>query len=133
MKNNKFIRIALIIAACLLIGFVSFKAFTPNSDGTITVEVVKLDGTIDKSKDIDFNEGEKLVDLISENFDNFDYSTSEFGTFVNGIESIKNASDFSTFVSIYVDDKMSEVGLDSIEFKDGTLISFRDMKNTYNG
>ena len=33
-------------------------------------------------------------------------------------------SDWSTFISIYVNDEMSMVGLNDIKFEDGTKISF---------
>ena len=40
------------------------------------------------------------------------------------IEDFTTPSDWSTYISIYVDNKMSQVGLLEIEFMDGTLISF---------
>ena len=39
------------------------------------------------------------------------------------IEDYNTPADWSTFIRIYVDNKMSEVGLSDIEFKDGTKIS----------
>ena len=39
------------------------------------------------------------------------------------IETLETPEDFSKFICIYVDDKMSEVGIEDIEYTDGTKIS----------
>ena len=41
------------------------------------------------------------------------------------IEVFYNADDYSTFISIYVDNELSMVGILDIEFEDGTIISFK--------
>jgi len=41
------------------------------------------------------------------------------------IEDYVTPSDWSTFIMIYVDGQMSEVGLKDIKYKDGTLITFQ--------
>ena len=40
------------------------------------------------------------------------------------IDKFTTPSDWSTFISIYVNDEMSMVGINEIEFTDGTKISF---------
>ena len=122
MKKNNILKLVLtivalaaIVSVVILIG----RGFSSKSDGTITVEVVALDGSIIKSKDIDFNEGEKLADLIQSNFDNVVIE----GTMIMAIEDYTTPSDWSTFLSIKVDGVESMVGITEIEFTDGTKIS----------
>jgi len=43
---------------------------------------------------------------------------------IMSIETFTTPSDWSTFISIYVNDEMSMVGLLDIKFEDGTKISF---------
>lgn len=122
MKKNNILKLVLtIIALAALISVVILigRGFSSKSDGTITVEVVALDRSIIKSKDIDFNEGEKLVDLIQSNFDNVVVE----GTMIMAIEDYTTPSDWSTFLSIKVDGVESMVGITEIEFTDGTKIS----------
>lgn len=95
------------------------KSFKPNYDGIITVEVIGLDGDTIKEKELEFNEGDLLMDLIEDNFENVTYQNGMIMT----IENYQTPADWSTFISIYVDDKMSEVGLAEIKFVDGTKIS----------
>ena len=47
------------------------------------------------------------------------------------IETIENADDWSTYISIYVDDVESQVGIASIEFTDGMKISLKLIENPY--
>ena len=106
--------IALVVGVFLL-----GKGFSSNSDGTITVEVVALDGSIIRSENIEFSEGDTLVTLIEENFDNVVIDQGMIMT----IEDYVTPSDWSTFLSIKVDDVESMVGITSISFTDGTKIS----------
>lgn len=111
------IALALIVVCIILIT----KPFGAKYDGKITVEVVELDGNVMKTKEIGFNAGDELVSLVEENFDNV---LIENGMIMN-IENYITPSDWSTFLSIYVDNEMSMVGIADIEFTDGTVISFR--------
>ena len=106
-----------VVVLCLAIYFIS-SSFKSNSDGEITVIVEMLDGTVEKEKTIEFNEGDELVTLISENFDNVVFDNG----MIMAIESYTTPSDWSTFLCVYVDGNMSMVGLSEIEFTDGTEI-----------
>lgn len=126
MKKIIFKVIISIIALAVLgtaIYFVT-KAFEPKSDGTIVVEVIDLDGQTIKSKEIEFVVGDELTVLIQENFANVTYDDG----MIVSIENYTTPSDWSTFLSLYVDDEMSMVGLAQVEFKDGTIISLRITK-----
>lgn len=117
-----------ILAVCIILGG---KEFTPNYDGEITVEVVDKDGTVVKEKEIKFNEEDTLINLVKNNFDNVKISGEGEYQMVDSIETIKNESDWSFYISIYVNDVESAVGIASIEFKDGTKISFKLIANPY--
>ena len=117
-----------ILAVCIIVGT---KSFTPNYDGKIIVEVVDIDGTLIKKEQIKFNAGDTLIKLISENFNNVVTSGEGEWQMIDKIESIENASDWSTYISIYVDDVESQVGIASIEFVDGTKISLKLIENPY--
>ena len=114
------VAIAIIVAVYIILA----KPFAPNSDGSIQVVLVDLDGTIVSEKEIEFNKGDSLLDLISENYENV---VEEDGMILS-IDSFTTPSDWSTFISIYVNDEMSMVGIKDIEFTDGTKISFVNTK-----
>ena len=105
-----------VIVLCVVLLHNSFK---PDYDGIVTVEVIDLDGSIIKKKEIDFKENDQLMNLIENNFNNVTYQNG----MIMSIEDYNTPSDWSTFLSIYVDDEMSMVGLADIVFIDGTKIS----------
>lgn len=100
-------------------------------DGTIIVDVIDLDGKEMKKKSIGFKEGETLVQLIEANFENVVFEDTGYGPFLKEIEGYKTPDDWSSYISVYVDNEYSQVGIGLIEFEDGTYISFRI--ETYNG
>ncbi len=117
-----------ILAVCIIIGG---KSFSAKYEGKIIVEVVDIDGTVIKKEKIQFGEGDTLVQLISDNFDNVVVTGEGEWQMIQEIESIKNASDWSEYISIYVDDAESQVGIASIKFTDGTKISLKLIENPY--
>ena len=107
--------VGIIVLAVVLV-FIASK-FVSKDDGKITVEFINGDVKVEEV--IGFEEGESIEDLLKENFDNVVF---EDGMLMS-IEDYVTPSDWSTFISVYVDDVMSEVGLLQVEFKDGTKIS----------
>lgn len=101
--------------------FICSCSFTSDDKGTITVELVELDQTVAITKEIKFNEGDELVSLLEANFENV---VVKDGMLIS-IEHFKNADDWSTWICIYVDNEMSNYGVTQLQFKDGTIISFR--------
>lgn len=124
--NNRKNRILTMILS--LVGVIVFviasvmvsRQFASKSDGQIQVQLIDLEGNITKEKEIEFDKGDTLQYLLEENFDNV---VIENGMLMS-IENFITPLDWSTFISIYVDNEISPVGLLDIEFKDGTLISF---------
>ncbi len=123
MKKILIMIVSTVIAIGVIIGsyVLIAKPFEAKYDGNITVEVLDLEGNTIKSKEIGFIEGDTLVSLVEANFDNV---LIKDGMIMN-IEDYETPSDWSTFLSIYVDNEMSMVGILDIVFKDGTIISFR--------
>ena len=111
-----------VLVACFIIASSVIKA---QGDGTISVEVVALDGNIMREKDIVFYEGDTLQKLIEENFESVVIEDTGYGPFIKAIEGYVTPEDWSSYISIYVDDIYSEVGLGDIVFVDGTVISLR--------
>lgn len=119
-KNFKKVLVTVVAAIVLVVGvFVIKDNFTSTAVGKIQVELVDLEGNA-RTKSIAFEEGDTLVSLIESNYENV---VIEDGMIMT-IEDFTTASDWSTFISIYVNDEMSMVGIKEIEFTDGTKISF---------
>ena len=116
--------VILVVVMLTAIYFIT-KEFTPDYDGTITVEVIGLNNEVVKSKEIEFNKGDKLVDLVAENFDNFIVENSEYGAYIVNIENIIKAEDSYVYVAIYVNGEYASSGLDTLEFNDGDKITFK--------
>ena len=110
-----------VIGVCLLVacGIILSKSFVSKTDGKVYVELVNLDGAIIKEEEIEFKKGDLLIDLIDSNFENVKMETG----MLMCIEDYITPSDWSTFISIYVDGEASMVGLADIEFENGTKIS----------
>lgn len=133
-KKQKTLTIILSIVAVTILAFciiVGRNSFTSKYDGKIIVEVIDIDGKVIKKEQIKFGEGDTLVKLVSDNFDNVEVTGEGEWQMIQEIESIKNASDWSEYISIYVNDVESQVGIASIEFTDGTKISFKLIENPY--
>lgn len=105
-----------IIVLAVVIVFISSK-FVSKDDGEITVEFINGDKKVEEV--IGFKENETIDQLLKENFDNVSFKDGMLMT----IEDYETPSDWSTFISVYVDGEMSEVGLLQIEFTDGMKIS----------
>lgn len=120
MNKMKKWLVTVVAVVVLALGVVAISSnFTSKGLGEIQVELVDLEGN-KESKTIVFNEGDTLVSLIEENYDNVVIKDG----MLMSIEDFTTASDWSTFISINVDDEMSTVGIKEIEFTDGTKISF---------
>lgn len=130
MKQRKLIAIissivaVVILVACIILINNNYQA---KYDGKIEIEVVDLDGDIIEEKRIKFASGDTLEGLITERFDDVVFE----GGMLMDIEGYQTPDDWSTFICVYVDDKMSDVGISDIKFEDGTIISLRITENMY--
>ena len=114
-----------IIALCYVL---IAKPFASKCDGVITVEYVSVEGEILKSKEIEFFEGDTMDVLLKENFNNVSFENGMIMT----IEDYVTPSDWHTFISVYVNDEMSMVGLLEVQFEDGTKISLKITEYVWN-
>ena len=118
----------LCLAALIVVVVIKNTEQKAKGDGTIIVELLDIDNSMIKSKDIIYFEGDTLTLLISDNFENV--------VFDNGmlmeIEDYKTPADWSTFISVYVNDEMSMVGISNIVIADGMKISLIITEYIYN-
>ncbi len=121
MKNKKvlwaLLAVIVIAAAYILIA----RPFTPKGDGSITVTVTDVDQKVLKEKKIVFNSGDKLTDLVKNNFDNV---LIDNGMLMN-IESLVTPADWSQFISILINGEMAMEGIETLPYKDGDKLEFR--------
>ena len=90
-----------------------------SGSGKVKIEFVDLDGSVLKEEVVDFDEQDTLKGLIELNFNNVVF---ERGMLME-IEDYKTPSDWKTFISVYVDGKMSMVGISDIVLDDGMIVS----------
>ena len=126
MKDKKKLILTIILSLVAVVIFVGASIlinnqFKPQNDGQIQVELIDLEGNTTIKKSIDFKEGDTLLSLLEGNFGNV---VMDNGMLMS-IESFSTSSDWSTFISLYVDNQMSMVGLNDIKFSNGTVISIR--------
>ncbi len=114
-----------VLAICVMMILAGCQA----SDGlSFKVEVVDLNGTVLLSTHIIFDEDDatNVVDLIDEEL-NLDYSTSAYGTFVNGLSDFYPTEynvTYNYYYALYVNDEMSMTGIDNVVLEDDMKISF---------
>ncbi len=129
MKNKKvlwaILAVIVIAAAYILIA----KPFTPKGDGSITVKVTDIDQKLIKEKKIVFKTGDKLTDLVKNNFSNV---VIDNGMLMK-IESLDTPSDWAQFIAIWTNGKLAEVGIETLPYADGDVLEFRMTVNEYAG
>jgi hypothetical protein len=76
-------------------------------------------------------EEENMVKTVTDNFKNVIVTGEGEWQMIQKIETIENSSDWSKYISIYVNDIESPVGIASIKFTDGMKISLKLIGNPY--
>ena len=121
--SKKFKKIVLTIISLLVLVLGSLylsNNFPSKTQGDVLIELIDIEGNISDSRQIEYQEGDTLVSLVESNYDNVLIENGMLMT----IEDFETASDWSTFISIYVNDEMSMVGINDIMFDNNTKISF---------
>ena len=119
---KKIIIVCALCVALLSTIFVINKVNKAKSDGVIIVEVIDKNDNLIKSKNIEFKEGDILLDLVKNNFSGVQTQSFSYGEIILSIEGI--TTDFNTsYFSILVNGEASMVGISQIELKDGIKIS----------
>jgi len=101
-----------------------------NDGSSFTVEVVSIENTTLLSEDIIFLEDDErtIVEIIDEVVD-LDYSTSQWGIFINGIGGFyptEYGVTYNYYYMILVDGEASKVGIDLVELSDDMVITFQE-------
>ena len=121
-KKKLIIKMVLSIICFFALTFIviaSKNAFESKADGEIQVVYVDVEGNTISDKIIKFKEKDTLVKLLQDNYNNVVIENSMIMSF----EDFNTPSDWSQFISIYVNDEMSMVGILEIEFENNTKIS----------
>ena len=129
MKNKKVLWAILAVIVIAAAWIIIAKPFTPKGDGSITVKVTDLDQKLIKEKKIVFNTGDKLVDLLKNNFDNVLFDN---GMIMN-IESLVTPADWAQYITIWINGEFAMEGLETLPYKDGDVLELRMTVNEYAG
>ena len=109
----------LCLAALIVVVVIKNTEQKAKGDGTIIVELLDIDNSMIKSKDIIYFENDTLTQLITDNFDNVVFDKG----MLMEIENYKTPADWSTFICVYVNGEMSMVGISDIVIANGMKIS----------
>ena len=132
MKKNTIttiLTVSLSVIAIIVLS-VSLSLISPNchkakADGQIVLEYVN--GDFNKKVNVQYFTGDVITDLVSKSFSNVTYKDG----MIMSIEDYVTPEDWSTFICIYVNEQMSEVGLSQIKYENNMKISFVITKNNY--
>ena len=122
-KKKLIIKIVLSVVCLFVLMFVAFllkDAFTPKYDGEIQFIFVDYEGNIIIEEKLEYKKEQTLVEIFQENYENVIVENG----MVMSFEDYNTPADGSNFILIYVNDEMSMVGINDIEFENGTKISF---------
>ena len=117
----------LCLAALIIVLVIKNTDQKAKVDGTIIVELLDIDNSIIKSKEVGYYVDDTLTQLIIDNFDNVVFDKG----MLMEIEDYKTPADYSTFLCVYVNGEMSMVGISDIEIANGMKISLIITENTY--
>lgn len=123
MKKTKLLTVVLSsVAFVLLIGFFVWTRLpkAANAQGEVILQYVSLTNEIIEEHTVEFFEGDVLIDLVTETFDNVTVEDGMILTF----EDYVTPSDWATFLGIKVNGEDSAVGILDIVLTDGMVVSF---------
>lgn len=127
MKTFKKIIISFIIIFIIIISIIVYKNVLNNnkkSSGTVTIEIIDSLNQISRNT-YDFSSSDTLWDIIKENYE-VRYEQTIYGITLYDIANIK--TDFvHNYLSFYINDEYSTLGISNILLKDGMIFSIREM------
>ena len=121
-KLNLILTIAISVVAAIGLFFVVYfitSGTKADSEGKVVIELIDIDESIIKTKEIEFYVEDTLSKVISDNFENVVFDKG----MLMSIENYVTPTDWSTFISVYVNGKMSMVGINDIKLEDGLKVS----------
>lgn len=133
-KKNSELILKILISAILIIGLtvgcgLLLKKYSSISDGIIYVQVVDKEGKLAIDDEWEFFEGDTALSVLQEHYE-IRSDDSWGSTFIYDIDDIKTDGN-QYFLSLYVNDEMSMVGIDLVELVDGVVIKFEVTLNEY--
>ena len=134
MEKNKSIIIKIVfsvIGILIVVGayFLISGLAGAKYDGEITIELKDENGELLEQKDISFNEGDKLDQLLIEAFgDELEYETTEmYGMNISKIGNLETqyADAYMIYIAIYQNGEYANFGVSFLPFEDGDIITFK--------
>lgn len=129
-KKNLFVKIGisvvcvLVLVVCaILIG----RQFVPSYDGQITIKLVNVSGEVVDEKTIGFNAGDKLEDLLKENYDHVVLGTDNMAGMLLEIDELKTVMEENTWIVYELNGVDPMVGMFTVEFKDGDVFTIKEV------
>lgn len=116
--SSVFALVVLFFAICLL-----NKGLGSKQNGKVYITLIDIDQNVLLTETIEFKEGDSLPSLLDEKFDNFDFSDGY-------VKAIGSLSEYSNevglyYISLYVNDQYSELGISMIELENEMKITFK--------
>ena len=123
---------SLVLAGCLNPNVPTEETNVPTEavEQTATVMVYNIDNDLIFNQDVVFtNQDTRSTIEILEDQIEFIYQVFDFGVFVYGVGGFfptEYGASFNYYLSLYVDDVTSVVGIDEVVLEDGMVISFKE-------
>lgn len=116
--------ISIIALVMLFSCFVYLKKDKTSKDsGSFYVYLIDLEGIVVDKKEIMYQKGDTLVDVLKVEFDNFNMNNNGFLHSIGTLEEEKTQEKW-IYISIILDDEYSNKGLSQISLKDNMVIKF---------
>lgn len=116
--------ISIIALVMLFSCFVYLKKDKASKDsGSFYVYLIDLEGIVVDKKEIMYQKGDTLVDVLKVEFDNFNMNNNGFLHSIGTLEEEKTQEKW-IYISIILDDEYSNKGLSQISLKDNMVIKF---------
>ena len=107
----------------LMLGFLGACTSKAESDGTLTIAILDVDGNALDSKVVNYFKGDTLVDVLNRSEMGFQYTEYSIGTMVTGVDGLELPS--NAYLAFYVNNQGASFGVNDYEFNDEDLIEFR--------
>jgi hypothetical protein len=128
IKNSNLLTIILSVISIITIVIAldvlkDYKGATDN--GQLVIELLDIDGDIMSTQSFLYFKGDTLISLIENNFDDVMIEDTFYGPFLKAIEGYVTPNDFSTYLSLYVNNEYSVQGISQIRPSNNMIVSIR--------
>jgi len=113
-----------ILVAILVTVFVIYEIDnSAKYDGSFEVILRNENNILVDQKTVYFKTGDNMIDILNENFD-LEYDVYSFGVMITKIGEIQQDPDHNMYILFYVNNILSEVGINNVVPEDGITIEF---------